>query len=137
MARSPAPALAAVVRFIDCINRTDLYALADLLHDDHRLEILDEEPLVGREANVSAWKGYFEAFPDYVIYPRYLTDHDGRVVVVGTTTGSHLGLPDVEESKLSVLWHADVDDGLLTRWAVLEDNPQSRAHSRVPTSLQI
>lgn len=137
MARTPAPPLAAVVSFIDCINRADLDSLAGLLHENHRLEILDEEPLVGRDENVSAWRGYFEAFPAYVIYPRYMTSHEGRVAVLGTTTGSHLGLPDHVEAQLGVLWQADVVDGLLTRWAVLDDDERSRADAGIPATAAI
>jgi hypothetical protein len=126
-----------VVSFIDSINRTDIESLAGLLHEQHRLEILDEEPVIGRDANIAAWKGYFEAFPDYVIYPRYLTSVEGRVAVLGTTTGSHLGLADEAELQLGVLWQADVADGLLTRWAVVEDNGRSRAETGIPVDIAI
>jgi hypothetical protein len=55
--------VAVAVRFVDHINRRDLDGLRRLLTADHRLEVFDEEPLVGQEANVDAWRGYFEAFP--------------------------------------------------------------------------
>jgi hypothetical protein len=93
MARSPLPALAATISFIDCINRTDLAGLTDLLHPDHRLVVLDETPLVGREPNVDAWRGYFTAFPQYVSYPRFLTATAHRIAVLGNTTGSRLEPP--------------------------------------------
>jgi hypothetical protein len=69
MPRTPLPPLAAVVSFIDCINRGDVDALAKLMTADHRLIVLDEPPLTGRAQNVTAWKGYASAFPRYVIYP--------------------------------------------------------------------
>jgi hypothetical protein len=134
VARMPSPPLAAVVGFIDCINRGDVSGLANLMHDDHRLVVLDEEPLVGREANVEAWQGYCTSFPDYVIHPRYLTASGARVAVLGTTTGSHLGLPDDEEVKLTVIWLADVTDGALSLWQVAEDTPVARAESGIPTT---
>lgn len=136
MARTPAPAIAAAVSFIDAINRTDLDALAALMHAEHHLEIPGEEPVTGREANLAAWRGYFETFPDYVIRPRYLTSDDERVAVLGTTTGSHLGLPDDEEARLGVVWQADVVDGRLTRWAVLDDDERSRTASAIPLGLE-
>jgi hypothetical protein len=30
--------------------------------DDHALVVFDEPPLVGRAANVAAWRGYVERF---------------------------------------------------------------------------
>ena len=120
MARVPLPPLAAVVSFIDCVNRGDLDGLVARMTDDHTLVVLDEAPLVGREANREAWRGYFAAFPTYVIHPRELRADGARVEVRGTTTGSHLGLPDVEEQRLPVLWRAEVAGGRLARWQVAE-----------------
>lgn len=56
------PAAAVVLSFIDCINRLDLDGLVDLMTEDHELRILDETPVVGRESNARAWRGYFDAF---------------------------------------------------------------------------
>lgn len=72
MARQPLPAIAAVVSFIDCINRGDLDGLTELMTDDHALVVLDEAPLVGRSQNRQAWHDYLTSFPDYVIYPRHI-----------------------------------------------------------------
>ena len=121
------PPLAAVVGFIDCINSGDIDSLAALMHDEHRLVVLDEEPLRGKAANVEAWKGYFSSFPEYVIYPRHVVASGHKVAVLGTTTGSHLGLPDEEEMNLPVIWIAEVTDGLLTLWQVADDSPELRA----------
>lgn len=67
--RSPLPPVAAVISFIDAINRGDVDRLVALMSPDHRLQVLHEPPLAGREANRAAWHGYATAFPDYVIYP--------------------------------------------------------------------
>ena len=72
MARRPLPPLACVLSFIDAINTGDLDRLVSLMSDDHRLVVLDEEPLVGRAANTEAWRGYFSSFPAYVIHPRFM-----------------------------------------------------------------
>jgi hypothetical protein len=114
------------VAFIDCVNQCDLPRLGDLMSDDHRLVVLDEPPVVGRAANVVAWEGYFSAFPDYVIHPRYLVVEGSQVAVLGATTGSHLGLPDDEELALGVIWLAEVVDGRLIHWQVAEDTPELR-----------
>jgi ketosteroid isomerase-like protein len=81
------PALAVVFSFIDRVNRGDADGLAELMTDDHALEVLDEAPLVGKASNIEAWRGYMSAFPDYVIYPHQLAERDGLVAVVGHTTG--------------------------------------------------
>jgi hypothetical protein len=118
--------IAAVISFVDCINRRDLDGLARLMADDHRLEIFDEAPLVGRDANVKAWAGYFGGFPNYVVHPRRLAARGGQVAILGHTTGSHLGLPDEEESKQTLIWIGDVTEGRLSVWRLAGDTPDHR-----------
>src|SRR2546421_11216698 len=123
MARVPLPPLAAVVSFIDCINRGDIDGLATMIHAEHRLVVLNEEPVVGHAANVEAWKGYLSSFPTYVVYPRHIAADGSRVAVLGAKTGSHLGLPDEDERSLSVIWLAGVKDGALWVGQVGEGKP--------------
>ena len=80
--REPLPSVAAAIRFIDCVNRNDLDGLVVSMTVDHRLEVFDEEPLVGREANAAAWRGY-----------------------------SHLALPDDEEARQTLIWLAETNSG--------------------------
>ena len=126
MSRSPRPAIVAVVSFIDCINRGDIDGLRALMTEGHTLQVLDEAPLVGKAANVEAWKGYASSFPEYVIYPHRFAELDDRVAVLGHTTGSHLALPDDEERMLTVIWLAHLDQGLLDLWRIVEDAPEHR-----------
>jgi len=122
------PPVAAVIGFIACINRGDIEGLGKLMTDDHELVVFGEEAVRGRVRNTKAWAGYAAAYPDYVIHPRSIVEpHDGCVVVLGHTTGSHLGLPDHEERALSVIWLAEVRDGRLCCWRLLEDTPDRRA----------
>jgi ketosteroid isomerase-like protein len=121
------PPVAAVISFIDHINRGDVQGLGALMTGDHELAVFDEDPLSGQAANVRAWAGYAAAFPAYVIYPRAITEpQNGRVAVLGHTSGSHLGLTDEEERNLSVIWLAEVADGRLRCWRLLEDTPDRR-----------
>ena len=83
--------------------------------------------MTGREANREAWNGYVTAFPDYVIYPDRVVHRGDDVLVLGSTTGSHLGLPDEEERQLGVIWRARVRGGLLALWQIIEDTPGQRA----------
>ena len=89
--------------------------------------VLDEQPLQGSDRNVEAWRGYMTTFPNYVIYPQRLSGNGTQVAVLGRTTGSHLGLPDEDERKLSVIWRADVRDAKVSRWQILPDTPERRA----------
>lgn len=132
MARQPLPPTAAVISFIDCINRGDLDGLGTLMTEDHTLTVLDEAPLVGRAANLEAWAGYFASFPQYVIYPSAIAARGAEIAVLGTTTGSHLGLPDEEELALDVIWRAEVREGRLSRWRVCEATPSLRAETGIP-----
>jgi ketosteroid isomerase-like protein len=125
--RRPLPPVAAVVSFIDRVNHGDVPGLADLMTDDHRLVVLDEPAVIGRQANIAAWEGYAAAFPDYVIYPHEIVERDGQVAVAGHTTGSHLGLPDGQEARLTIIWLADVRAGRLASWHIVEDTPAVRA----------
>ena len=122
------PPVAAVIGFIDCINRGDIDGLGKLMTDDHELAVFGEEALRGRARNTQAWAGHAADYPDYVIHPRsFVEPHDGCVVVLGHTTGSHLGLPDHEARALTVIWLAEVRDGRLCCWRLLEDTPERRA----------
>jgi ketosteroid isomerase-like protein len=126
MPRAPLPPVALTLSFVDAINRGDLGSLGALMHEDHQLLVFDEEPLLGREANIAAWAGYFASFPEYVIYPEVIGSKGDRVVVLGTTTGSHLLLPDEEEMRLRVVWLAKVDHGRVQTWQVADDTPALR-----------
>ena len=124
--RTPQPPVAAVLAFIDRINHTDLEGLLALMTYDHVLRVLDT-PQVSGAALGPAWQTYFSAFPDYVIYPERVAQAGDTVAVLGHTTGSHLGLPDDEESRIAVIWTAGVRDGLLARWSIVEDGPKVRS----------
>jgi hypothetical protein len=137
MARTPLPPIAVAISFIDCINRGDLDGLTSLMTDDHALVVLDEPALVGREKNRDAWGGYLSSFPDYVIYPRLIVGRDTSVAVLGTTTGSHLGLTDAEEMALQVIWLAEVRSGRLALWRVADDSPDLRADVGIPPLISV
>jgi hypothetical protein len=121
------PPIAVAISFIDCINRGDVAGLGLLMTADHVLQVFDEAPIVGRHENVSAWTGYATSFPSYVIYPHRLAARGGRVAVLGHTTGSHLGLPDLEESALTLIWIAEIESGKVRLWQLVEDRAKNRA----------
>lgn len=116
------PPTAVVLGFVDCINRGDLDGLVAMMSEDHRLEVFDEEPVVGRQGNAVAWQGYMTAFPRYVIYPRRINANGTIVAILGHTTGSHLGLPDAEERERTLIWLAHVRHLAVERWRLIEDS---------------
>jgi ketosteroid isomerase-like protein len=121
-----APHAIVVIDFMDTINHADVERLLSLMTDGHVMRILDEPPVRGKETLRSAWRGYFEAFRRYRVYVDRIAVEGDRVAVLGHTTGSHLGLPDDEESQLPVIWTADVRDGRLASWNILEDSAERR-----------
>jgi SnoaL-like domain len=112
--------------FVDCINLRDLPGLVSLMSADHRLQVFDEAPLVGRADNEHAWRGYFDAFPSYLIYPHRIAENAHGIAILGHTTGSHPGLTDAEESELTLIWVATTNAGAVTSWTLLEDTPTNR-----------
>ncbi len=120
------PPIAAVIDFIHFINHGDVDGLGNLMTEDHTLRVFDEEQLVGRDANIDAWLGYVSGFPDYVIYPERLAERGATVAVLGHTTGSHLRLAEVEERRMSLIWLAEVSDGKLRSWTLVEDSTAHR-----------
>lgn len=116
----------AAMAFIEAINRGDLDGLIALMTEDHVMRILDEPPVSGEATLRNAWRGYFEAFPEYTIYVDRMATEGSRVAILGSTTGSHLGLPDEEERQLPVIWTADVRDGKVAAWSILDDTPELR-----------
>jgi ketosteroid isomerase-like protein len=120
------PPIATAISFIDCINRGDIDGLSALMTDDHVLTIFAEAPIVGRAANLEAWRGYAASFPEYVIAPRRMSEHGDVVATVGHTTGSHLGLPEAQERALSLIWLCRVVDGRVAGWTLIDDTPAHR-----------
>ena len=119
--------VAVVERFIDCINLGDVDGLATLMADDYQLKVFDEPTEIGRELGIEGWRGYAGGFPDYRIYPHRMAEAGDVVAVIGHTTGSHLGLPDDEESKLTLIWLGEVVGGLVRSWTLIEDTPENRS----------
>jgi hypothetical protein len=63
-----------------------------------------------------------------VICPRSIAEPgNGQVAVLGHTAGSHLGLSEDEERKLSVIWLAETENGLLRSWRLVTDT-RARRH---------
>jgi ketosteroid isomerase-like protein len=116
----------AAVGFIDAINTADRAAFERLVGDGYYLKVFDEPVEEGRERGIEGMLGYCQSFPRYLIHPTRLAVKGDVVAVLGFTTGSHLGLPDEEESKLTLIWLASVRDGRVVSWTLIEDTGANR-----------
>jgi len=117
---------AVALSFVDRINHGDVAGLEALMTEDHELRVFDEAPQRGRSVCVAGWRGYARAFPAYLIHPHRLAVIGNQVAILGHTTGSHLGLPDEEESKLTLIWIAGIEGDRVASWTLVEDTPQHR-----------
>ena len=122
MTGTPTHPLAVTISFIDAINHGDVDRQATLMAPDFVLVVFDEPP----EAGLDGWRGYARSYPNYLIHPRRFAVSGTRVAVLGHTTGSHLELPDEEESKMTLLWIAEVVNGLVRSWTLTPDTPEGR-----------
>jgi hypothetical protein len=120
------PPWALAIAFVDAVNTNNLDRLESLMHADHNLKLFDEEPVAGIASNVEAWRGYCGSWPGYIIYPRRMAEVADAVAILGHTTGSHLGLPDAEEARLTLIWLCRCKDGRVLSWELLEDTPDNR-----------
>lgn len=118
--------LALALSFVDCINRADVDGLARLMHEEYVLTVFDEAPQPGRLAGIEGWRGYAAAFPEYVIYPRRMATVGDTAAILGHTTGSHLGLPDEEEARITLIWLGTVREGRIADWTLIEDTAENR-----------
>ena len=97
------------------INDRDLDALSALMTDTHRFVDAAGSTAEGRATCREAWRGFFEAFPDY--RNTFATaEHagDGVVTVAGRSDCSDPRLAGPAE------WRAVVRDGLVDVWQVID-----------------
>ncbi len=118
--------LALTLSFIDAINRGDVERLGALMADDYVLQVFDEAPQAGRAGGVAGWRGYLTRFPDYIVHPARFAASGGNVAVLGSTTGSHLALPDADEMRMSLIWLCETAGGKVRAWRLIADTPETR-----------
>lgn len=107
--------------FNDCINRGDLDGLAALMTEDHAFIDSEGAAVPGKAACTEAWRGFFQAFPDYRnTFTELRTDSD-RVTVIGY---SSCATPELDGPAL---WRALVRDGKVAEWRVFHDTAEVRA----------
>jgi ketosteroid isomerase-like protein len=112
--------VALTAQFNDHINNRDLNGLAALMTDDHRFIDTAGHAISGKSNCLEAWRGFFEAFPDYRNVFHSLAIADNRVVVVGRSSCSDVRLDG------PALWVSTTRGDRVAEWQVYEDTPANR-----------
>lgn len=108
---------AAALKFVEAINRGDSKALIKLQTEDFTLIDADGDVFCGRDG----WEGYFTDYPEYNIHIQKVLTGGSGVAIIGKTTGSQV--PPEVEAKETVLWTAEIRDGLVAEWRLYTDIP--------------
>jgi ketosteroid isomerase-like protein len=111
-----------VLAFNDAINRRDVGRLGELMTPDHAF--IDSEGTVvsGRGNALGAWRGFFEAYPDY----RNVWTEVTAVGEVQVATGRSV-CPSEPELDGPALWTAKTRGERISEWRVYDDTPDIRA----------
>jgi ketosteroid isomerase-like protein len=111
-----------VLAFNDAITRRDIAALGRLMTDDHTFIDSGENVVSGKEAVLGAWRGFFDAFPDYRNVLTEILPSGDAVIALGRSecaTEPALDGP--------AIWAAGVRDNQVCKWRVYDDTPENRA----------
>ena len=103
------------LKFVEIINAGDSEELIKLQTEDFTFIDMAGDVFRGRDG----WQGYFSAYPKYKIHVQHVLMSGKGVAILGKTTGSHVP-PEVEE-KETVLWTAEIRDGLVAEWRIYSD----------------
>ena len=98
--------------FNDRINARDLDGLTALMTDDHTFVDPAGHTITHRSACAEAWRGFFDAFPDYRNVFGSVTADGDTVTIVGQSECSDPRLAGPAR------WIATIRDGKVARWQV-------------------
>ncbi len=112
------------LQFVEIINAGDSEALRRLQTEDFTLVDMAGDVTRGRDG----WPSYFASFPKYKIHVQQVLVSGNSVAIIGKTTGSHVP-PEVEE-KETVLWTAEIQDGLVAEWRIYSDIEEAEQRAR-------
>jgi ketosteroid isomerase-like protein len=112
------------LKFVEVINAGNSEELVKLQTEDFTLIDMGGDVYRGRDG----WQDYFSDNPDYRIHVQHVLTSGNGVAIIGKTTGSHLP-PEVEE-KETVLWTAEIRDGLVVEWRIYSDIEEAKKGSQ-------
>jgi hypothetical protein len=103
------------LKFVEVINAGDHEGLMKLQTEDFTFIDMGGDISRGRDG----WPSYFSSYPKYKIHVQHVLTSGNDVAIIGKTTGSHVP-PEVEE-KETVLWTAEIRNGLVAEWRIYSD----------------
>ena len=106
------------LKFLEVINAGDPERLIKLQTEDFTFIDTAGDVTRGRDG----WPSYFSSYPKYKIHVQHVLTGGNGVAIIGKTTGSHVP-PEVEE-KETVLWTAEIRDGLVAEWRIYTNIPR-------------
>jgi len=116
------------LKFVEVINAGDSKALIELQTEDFTLIDMAGDVFRGRDG----WQGYFSAYPKYKIHVQHVLMSGKGVAILGKTTGSHV--PTEVEEKETVLWTAEIRDGLVAEWRIYSDIQEAKKKAQSKSS---
>ena len=111
-----------VLDYISKINAGDVQGIEDSLAPHHRFIDMQGEIAEGRDRLGAGWRNYLSANPRYHIYLRRIFALPEAIVLVGHTTGSHLGFSEEEEfHNQGIIWKVTTANGQIASWQLIAD----------------
>ncbi len=111
----------AVIAFNDAINHRDLDSLGELMTDGHAFIDANDNVLAGKAEVLKAWKGFFNAFPNYRNDWSQVIATGGTLIALGRSVCSTE--PALEGPAI---WTAQTVGDKVSEWRVYEDTPANR-----------
>jgi limonene-1,2-epoxide hydrolase len=114
-----------VVQFVEYINEANLSGIASLTAGEYTFTDVAGDVYIfrGAEAVKRSWDEYLSAYPGYKIHVHRVLVGGNGVAIIGRTTGSHVAA-EIEENE-TVLWIAEVQDGLVAEWRIYSDHERA------------
>jgi ketosteroid isomerase-like protein len=111
----------AALAFNDAITRRDLASLGRLMTDDHAFIDAGDNVWSGKEEVLNAWRGFFEAFPDYRNVWSSVSPGDGVLIAVGRSVSA-------SEPQLDgpAIWTVKTLGERVSEWRIYEDTLANR-----------
>ncbi len=125
------------LRFVEAINRLDHRRLEAPMTDDHVFVDLAGERVTGKGPMSARWKDYFDRFPGYMIHIGEIHLVGQDVALIGRTTGSHLGLPRLEESREPIIWVTNIRGNRVAEWRLYPNTERSRLALRLTEKARV